>query len=179
MKWNACLACDGDCCTKGHCDKTRLNTKRRNPHDLLHRGAAAWAGNSLLLLARCDNTPSRTRTLPFASIRHRANGFALLQQFPTHTAHATPDRHYLQGHRFDAARLVGIAYEMTLVALHPRRGIDALGAAAALEDHRTGGSWGTRSGVLCDGALKAMLATAPVLITDPNPLPPHASQPVP
>jgi hypothetical protein len=31
---------------------------------------------------------------------------------------------------------------------------------------------------LCDGALKATQPIAPVLISDPNPLPPHASPPV-
>jgi hypothetical protein len=44
-------------------------------------------------------------------------------------------RHYLQGHWFDAetVRLLGIAYEMTLVALHQNRRIDALRAAVALK----------------------------------------------
>ena len=178
MKWNACLACDGDCCTKGHCDKTRLNTKRRNP--LISCIGARQRGQAIpFFFSQGATIHPQGSYSPFRINSPPSQRFRFITAFPTHTAHATPDRHYLQGHRFDAARLVGIAYEMTLVALHPRRGIDALGAAAALEDHRTGGSWGTRSGVLCDGALKAMLATAPVLITDPNPLPPHASQPVP
>ena len=91
-----------------------------------------------------------------------------------------PIRHYLQGHRFDAetARVLGVAFEMALVALqhadglaHPTR--DAV-AQKIIELAKAGERDPDR---LCDEALKATLPTAPVLITDPSPLPRHASPP--
>ena len=59
-------------------DKTRLNSERRDPHDLLHRGAAAGAGNSTSSSRKVrHNTPSTLVLSPFASIRHQSNGFPL------------------------------------------------------------------------------------------------------
>jgi hypothetical protein len=89
-----------------------------------------------------------------------------------------PIRQYLQSHRFDAetVRLLGIAFEMALV-LQQRREIDPLRAAIAqkiIELAETGERDPER---LCDEALKATAPMAPVLISDPSPLPPHASPP--
>jgi hypothetical protein len=91
-----------------------------------------------------------------------------------------PIRHYFQGHGFDAetARLLGIAFEMALVTLQRADGVvsttrDAV-AQKIIELAKAGERDPER---LCDGALKATEPLAPVLISDPNPLPPHASQP--
>jgi hypothetical protein len=91
-----------------------------------------------------------------------------------------PIRHYLQGHRFDAetARLLGVAFEMALVPLQRADGSvsptrDAV-AQKIIELAKAGERDPER---LCDGALKATQPMAPVLISDPNPLPPHAGPP--
>jgi hypothetical protein len=70
-----------------------------------------------------------------------------------------PIRHYLQGHRFDpeTVRLLGIAYEMTLVALHQNRRIDALRTAVALKFIELAKAGERDPERLCDGALKAAL----------------------
>ena len=93
-----------------------------------------------------------------------------------------PIRAYLQGHRFDAetVRLLGIAFEMAIVALQQADGTvsptrDAI-AHTIIELAKAGERDPER---LCDGALKATQPMAPVLISDPGPLPPHASPPVP
>ena len=73
--------------------------------------------------------------------------------------------------------LLGIAFEMALVTLQQRREIDPLRAAIAqkiIELAETGERDPER---LCDEALKATAPMAPVLISDPSPLPPHASPP--
>ena len=95
-----------------------------------------------------------------------------------HIIPAMPIRHYLQGHRFDAetARLMGVAFEMALVALQHADGViaptrDAV-AQKIIEPAKAGERDPER---LCDGALKATQPMAPVLISDPSPLPPHAS----
>jgi hypothetical protein len=92
-----------------------------------------------------------------------------------------PIRHYFQGHRFDAetVRLMGIAYETALVALSQRRREDPLREAAAhkiIELAKAGERDPER---LCEGALKAIQPIAPVLVSDPSPLPPPASPPAP
>ena len=91
-----------------------------------------------------------------------------------------PIRAYLQGHRFDAetVRLLGIAFEMALVTLQRADGVvsttrDAV-AQKIIELAKAGERDPER---LCDGALKATQRLAPVLISDRNPLAPHASQP--
>jgi hypothetical protein len=91
-----------------------------------------------------------------------------------------PIRAYLQGHRFDAetVRLLGIAFEMAIVALQQDDGVSATRDAIAhkiIELAKAGERDPER---LCDGALKATQLMAPLLITDPSPLPPHASPPV-
>jgi hypothetical protein len=73
-----------------------------------------------------------------------------------------PIRHYLQGHRFDAetVRLMGIAYEMALVALLQRRREDQLREAAAhkiIELAKAGERDPER---LCEGALKGIQSRA-------------------
>jgi hypothetical protein len=92
-----------------------------------------------------------------------------------------PIRHYLQGDRFDpeTARLLGIAYGMTLVALHQRRKTDSVRAAAAQKIIELAKAGELDPERLCDGALKATRPMAPVLISDPTPLLPRSSLPEP
>jgi hypothetical protein len=87
---------------------------------------------------------------------------------------------HLQGHRFDAetVRLLSPVFETALVALQHADGVvsptrDAV-AQKIIELAKAGERDPDR---LCDEAFKATLPTAPVLITDPSPLPPHASPP--
>jgi hypothetical protein len=91
-----------------------------------------------------------------------------------------PIRAYLQGHRFDAetTRLLGVAFEMALVALQHADGQavptrDAV-AQKIIELAKAGERDPER---LCDGALRATQPMAPVIINGPSPLPPHASPP--
>ena len=86
-----------------------------------------------------------------------------------------PIRAYLEGHRFDAetTRLIGIAFEMAIVALQHTDGIvnptrDAV-AKKIIELAKAGER---NPGGLCDAALQAL---RPVIVSDPNPLPPQAS----
>ena len=95
---------------------------------------------------------------------------------------AMPIRPYLQGHRFDAetVRLLGLAFEMALVALQHADGVvsptrDSV-AQKIIELAKAGERDPER---LCDEALKATQPLAPALISDPSPLPPPASPPVP
>ena len=93
---------------------------------------------------------------------------------------AMPIRHYLQGHRFDAetARLLGVAFEMALVALQHADGVVAPTRDAVAQKIIELAKAGERDPErLCDGALKATQPMAPVIISDPSPLPPHASPP--
>ena len=79
---------------------------------------------------------------------------------------------------FDAetARLLGIAFEMALVALQHADGVVAPTRDAVAQKIIELAKAGERDPErLCDGALKA--TQAPVLISDPSPLPPHASPP--
>jgi hypothetical protein len=103
--------------------------------------------------------------------------FPLLRPQTAHTMPAMPIRHYLQGHRFDAetVRLMGIAYETALVALLQRRREDPLREAAAHKIIELAEAGERDPERLCEGALKAIQPMAPVLISDPSPLPPHAS----
>lgn len=66
-------------------------------------------------------------------------------------------RQYLQGHRFDdeTVRRLGIAYEMTLVALRQRREDDPLRTAAAQKIIELAKAGERNPERLCDGALKA------------------------
>ena len=94
---------------------------------------------------------------------------------------AMPIRHYLQGHRFDAetARLLGVAFEMALVALQHADGVIAPTRDAVAQKIIELAKAGERDPErLCDEALKATQPMAPVIISDPSPLPPHASPPV-
>ena len=87
-----------------------------------------------------------------------------------------PIRHYLDGERFDpeTTRLLGIAFETAIQALHnwgvddpPREAI----ARAIIGFAKAGERDPER---LCDLALEA--CSKPI-ISDPSPLPPHASPP--
>ena len=71
---------------------------------------------------------------------------------------AMPIRHYLQGHRFDAetVRLMGIAYEMALVALLQRRREDPLREAAAHKIIELAEAGERDPERLCEGALRAI-----------------------
>ena len=86
-----------------------------------------------------------------------------------------PIRAYLEGHRFDAetTRLMGIAFEMALVALQHTEGIvnptrDAV-AKKIIELAKAGERDPNR---LCDAALQAL---RPVIVSVSNPLPPLVS----
>ena len=92
-----------------------------------------------------------------------------------------PIRTYLEGHKFDpeTTRLMGIAFEMALVALertdgpvNPTR--DAV-AQKIIELAKAGENDPER---LCEAALQALRPSPRVIISDPSPLPPLASPPV-
>ena len=88
-----------------------------------------------------------------------------------------PIRHYLQGHRFDAetARLLGVAFEMALVALqHADRVISPTRDAISQKIIELAKAGERDPGRLCDAALEACLQA---IVTDPSPLLPHASPP--
>src|ERR1700716_3162862 len=92
-----------------------------------------------------------------------------------------PIRAYLDGHRFDPeiTRLMGIAFEMALVALQRTDGIvnptrDAV-AKKIIELAKAGERDPEH---LCDAALQALRPSPLVIISDPNPLPPLALPPV-
>ena len=94
-----------------------------------------------------------------------------------HLRSAMPIRHYLQGHKFDleTARLLGLAFEMALVALqHLDRAVSPTRDAVAQKIIELAKAGERDPGRLCDAALEACLQT---IVTDPNPLPPHASPP--
>ena len=113
--------------------------------EVWHRGHAI----PLRLFETSDtNSSDHWRTL-VATIRSGRSGFPFAAIIFRDTMPAMPIRHYLQGHRFDAktARLMGIAYEMALVALqhadgsrrpNPRRG--------RTKDNRASESRGARPG---------------------------------
>jgi hypothetical protein len=87
-----------------------------------------------------------------------------------------PIRHYLQGHRFDpeTARLLGVAFEMAIVALQQGDGMVSATRDTVAQKIIELAKAGERDPEqLCDKALKA---TQPVA-RDPNPLPPPASPP--
>jgi hypothetical protein len=85
--------------------------------------------------------------------------------------------HYLEGHRFDPemARLLGVAFEMAVVALQQRRRNDPLRDAVAQKIIELAKAGERDPELLCDAALKALGAS----VTDPNLRPPHASHPEP
>jgi len=92
-----------------------------------------------------------------------------------------PIRAYLEGHKFDpeTTRLMGIAFEMALVALertdgpvNPTR--DAV-AQKIIELAKAGENDPER---FCEAALQALRPSPRVIISDPSPLPPLASPPV-
>ena len=92
-----------------------------------------------------------------------------------------PIRSYLDGHHFDpeTIRLMGIAFEMALVALQRTDGaINPTREAVAQKIIDLAKAGERDPERLCDEALKARKQAIPVLISDPNPLPPHASPPV-
>ena len=89
-----------------------------------------------------------------------------------------PIRAYLQGRRFDAetVRLMGIAFEMAIVALQQAEGAVAPTRDAVAQHIIELAVAGERDPErLCDAALEACLQA---IVTDPSPLPPHASPPV-
>ena len=86
-----------------------------------------------------------------------------------------PIRHYLQGHRFDAetARLLGVAFEMALVALQHADGSSAPTRDAVAQKIIELAKAGERDPErLCDAALEACALRA--IVSDPNPLSPPA-----
>ena len=84
-----------------------------------------------------------------------------------------PMRQHLQGHGFDpeTARLLGLAFEMALVALqHADKVVSPTRDAVAQKIIELAKAGERDPGRLCDAALEA-LGT----VTDPNPPPPPAS----
>ena len=84
-----------------------------------------------------------------------------------------PMRQHLQGHGFDpeTARLLGLAFEIALVALqHADRVVSLTRDAVAQKIIELAKAGERDPGRLCDAALEA-LGT----VTDPNPPPPPAS----
>ena len=91
---------------------------------------------------------------------------------------AMPIRPYLEGHRFDAetTRLMGIAFETAVAALHTQGDVEPLRETIAriiIDLAKTGERDPER---LCEAALKAVPVDSNV--NAPNPLPSHASPPV-
>ena len=92
-----------------------------------------------------------------------------------------PIRSHLGGQHFDpeTIRLMGIAFEMALVSLQRTDGsINPTRAAVAQKIIELAKAGERDPERLCEGALKATQPVIPVLISDPSPLPPHASPPV-
>ena len=86
-----------------------------------------------------------------------------------------PMRQHLQGHGFDpeTARLLGLAFEMALVALqHADRVVSPTRDAVAQKIIELAKAGERDPGRLCDAALEACLQS---IVSDPSPLPPHAS----
>ena len=84
-----------------------------------------------------------------------------------------PMRQHLQGHGFDpeTARLLGLAFEMALVALqHADRVVSLTRDAVAQKIIELAKAGERDPGRLCDAALEALGA-----VTDPNPPPTRAS----
>jgi hypothetical protein len=84
-----------------------------------------------------------------------------------------PMRQHLQGHGFDpeTARLLGLAFEMALVALqHADRVVSPTRDAVAQKIIELAKAGERDPGRLCDAALEAL-----GMVTDPNPPPPPAS----
>jgi hypothetical protein len=89
-----------------------------------------------------------------------------------------PIRSHLNGQRFDTEtiRVMGLAYEMALVALERTDGAATPTREAVAQKIIDLAKAGERDPErLCDGALKATQPTAPAWISDPSPLPSHAS----
>lgn len=87
-----------------------------------------------------------------------------------------PIRPYLEGQRLDAetTRLMGIAFETAIQALHNRGVIDPPREAIARAIIGSAKAGERDPERLCDLALEAC---AQPIITDPSLLPPHASPP--
>jgi hypothetical protein len=85
-----------------------------------------------------------------------------------------PIRFHLNGERFDpeTIRVMGLAYEMAHVALEHTDGTTSPTRAAVAQKIIDLAKAGERN-----GALKATQPMAPAWISDPSPLPPHASPP--
>ena len=89
-----------------------------------------------------------------------------------------PIRSYLDGQHFDpeTIRLMGIAFEMAIFALQRAEGAVAPTRDAVAQQIIDLAVAGERDPErLCDAALEACLQA---IVTDPSPLPPHASPPV-
>jgi hypothetical protein len=91
-----------------------------------------------------------------------------------------PIRAYSDGLRFDpeAIRLMGIAFEMALVALQRTDGIVNPTRDAVARKIIDLAKAGERDPERCEAALQALRPSPRVIISDPSPLPPHASPPV-
>jgi hypothetical protein len=89
-----------------------------------------------------------------------------------------PIRSHLHGQRFDPERVMGLAYELALVALErTNRAATPTREAVAQKIILLAKAGEGDPERLCDGALKATQPTARAWISDPSPLPPDASPP--
>ena len=89
-----------------------------------------------------------------------------------------PIRSHLHGQRFntETIRVMGLAYELALVTLERTDGAATPTREAVAQKIIELAKAGERDPErLCDGALKAAQPTAPAWISDPSPLPSHAS----
>jgi hypothetical protein len=99
---------------------------------------------------------------------------------PACTRDAYADAISPQWQRFDpeTIRVMGIAYEMVLVALQRTDGAASPTREAVAQKIIDLAKAGERDPErICDGALRATQLMAPGLISDPSPLPPLASPP--
>ena len=148
-------------------DKTGLNSERRDPHHHLHRSMTTGQPIPLRLFEMSDTNSLDERI--------RSRQFATNPTVSLCTGNfirsAMPIRHYLQSHRFDAetARLLGVAFEMALVALQHADGVIAPTRDAVAQKIIELAKAGERDPErLCDVALKATQPMAPVIISDPS-----------
>jgi hypothetical protein len=125
--------------------------------------------------------PTQQTSTQLTQIKTRERADVSSLQVLTRFFAAMPIRSHLGGQHFDpeTIRLMGIAFEMALVSLQRTDGsINPTRAAVAQKIIELAKAGERDPERLCEGALKATQPVIPVLISDPSPLPPHASPPV-
>jgi hypothetical protein len=126
-----------------------------------------------------DNAP-RTAWFQCRSIPLHGRIFSV-KFFSVEPTYTHADQSLPAGHRFDAetVRLLGIAFEMAIVALQQGDGIVSPTRDAVAQKIIACEAGERDPERLCDGALNATQPMAPVLISDPSPLLPPASRQAP